>query len=105
MTNGCFGTIQGPFTANEEIFTKIQEQCLYQINYISKIGIVYTGDWNLEVIKDDFPKIIVIINDIQFQIGKTKMLELENTEITSIKFQEDTNEKIYIDYQYQKINE
>lgn len=100
MTNGCFGTIYGPFTANEEIFTKIQEQCLYQINYISKIGIIYTGDLNLEVTKDNFPKIIVIINDIQFQIGKTKMLELEDTQITSIKFKKNTNNKIYIDYQY-----
>lgn len=104
MTNGYFGMIQGPFAANEEIFTKIQEQCLYQIDYISKIGIIYTGDLNLNVNNIIFPKIIVIINDIQFQIGKTKILELEDTKINSIKFKENTDDKIYIHYQYQKIN-
>jgi len=38
-TNGFFGNIQGPFTANEELFTKIQADCKNPINYISKIGI------------------------------------------------------------------
>ena len=104
MTNGYFGVIQGPFIANEEILTKIQEQCLYQIDYISKIGIIYNGDLNLDVNNTVSPKIIVIINDIQFQIGKTKILELEDTEINSIKFKENTDDKIYIDYQYQKIS-
>lgn len=104
MTNGYFGMIQGPFVANEEIFTKIQEQCLYQIDYISKIGIIYNGNLNLDVNNTIFPKIIVIINDIQFQIGKTKILELEDTKINSIKFKENTDDKIYIDYQYQKIS-
>ena len=104
MTNGYFGMIQGPFIANEEILTKIQEQCLYQIDYISKIGIIYNGDLNLDVNNTIFPKIIVIINDIQFQIGKTKILELEDTKINSIKFKKNTDDKIYIDYQYQKIS-
>ena len=104
MTNGYFGVIQGPFIANEEILTKIQEQCLYQIDYISKIGIIYNGDLNLDVNNTVSPKIIVIINDIQFQIGKTKILELEDTEINLIKFKENTDDKIYIDYQYQKIS-
>ena len=104
MTNGFFGHISGPFAVDEQVITKIQEQCLYQIDYISKIGIIYNGDLNLDVNNTIFPKIIVIINDIQFQIGKTKILELEDTKINSIKFKENTNDKIYIDYQYQKIN-
>ena len=98
MTNGFFGMIEGPFTADEEIFTKIQEQCRYPIKYINKIGIVYTG--SIGSIK--FPQIFIILNNIQFQIGNAKKLELEDVEITSIKFREDINDKIYIDYQYIK---
>ena len=63
-TNGFFGMIQGPFAANQELFIKIQEQCLESIDYISKIGIVYTGDLNLDVNNNIFPKIVIIINNI-----------------------------------------
>ena len=98
MTNGFFGMIEGPFAANEEIFTKIQEQCKYPIKYINKIGIVYTG--SLGSIK--FPGISVILNNIQFQVGQTRILELEDVEITSIKFKDDIGDKAYIDYQYIK---
>lgn len=98
MTNGFFGNIQGPFLANEEIFIKIQEQCKYPIKYINKIGIIYTG--NSESI--EFSNIFIIINGIQFQIGKNKILELEDVKITSIKFKEDVSDKFYIDYQYIK---
>ena len=98
MNNGFFGMIEGPFAADEEIFTKIQEQCKYPIKYINKIGIVYTG--SLGSIK--FPGISVILNNIQFQIGQTRTLELEDVEITSIKFKDDIGDKAYIDYQYIK---
>lgn len=98
MNNGFFGMIEGPFAADEEIFTKIQEQCKYPIKYINKIGIVYTG--SLGSIK--FPGISVILNNIQFQVGQTRILELEDVEITSIKFKDDIGDKAYIDYQYIK---
>ena len=98
MINGFFGMIEGPFAADEEIFTKIQEQCKYPIKYINKIGIVYTG--SLGSIK--FPGISVILNNIQFQVGQTRTLELEDVEITSIKFKDDIGDKAYIDYQYIK---
>ena len=98
MINGFFGMIEGPFAADEEIFTKIQEQCKYPIKYINKIGIVYTG--SLGSIK--FPGISVIINNIQFQVGQTRILELQDVEITSIKFKDDIGDKAYIDYQYVK---
>lgn len=98
MTNGFFGMIEGPFAANEEVFTKIQEQCRYPIKYINKIGIIYTG--SLGSIK--FPGISVILNNIQFQVGQTRTLELEDVEITSIKFKDDIGDKAYIDYQYIK---
>ena len=97
QTNGFFGTIQGPFTANEEIITKIQEQCLYQIAYLSKIGIIYTGN----LISEKNKKTIVI-NNIDFQIGKTKILELEDVQINTLHFKENVNDNFYIDYQYVK---
>ena len=107
--NGFFGNLQGPFQANQEIFTQIPQHDY--IKYISKLGIVYTGDINLEVNRDNFPKIIAVINNIQFRIGKTKMLELEDVRITSIKLKaegleenginfQDISQYIYIDYQY-----
>ena len=98
MINGFFGQISGPFSANEQVITKIQEQCLYPIKYISKIGITYTGNSSFL----ESSNFSIIINNIQFQLGKTKMLELEDVQITSIKFKEDINDKIYIDYQYIK---
>jgi hypothetical protein len=48
-TNGFFGQIQGPFTKNEEVFTKIQSECLNPINYISKIGIHFVGNSDLDL--------------------------------------------------------
>lgn len=47
--NGFFGNIQGPFAANEELFTKIQSECKDPIEYISKIGITYVGNFDLDL--------------------------------------------------------
>ena len=48
-TNGFFGNIQGPFAADEELFTKIQSECKDTIEYISKLGIHYTGGSDLDI--------------------------------------------------------
>lgn len=105
-TNGFFGMIQGPFSADEELFTKIQSECKDQIDYLSKLGIHYTGDYNLDLLGEKQGKRYFIrINGIEFQIGKTRMLEFEDCQITSIQFVEDTDDLVYIDYQYQKISE
>lgn len=48
-TNGFFGSLQGPFLANEELLTKIQADCKYPIDYLSKIGIHYVGDSDLDI--------------------------------------------------------
>ena len=102
-TNGFFGNIQGPFAADEELFTKIQSECKDTIEYISKLGIHYVGNFDLDLSGTRQKQIFVRINGIEFQIGSTRMLELEDVAITSIQFVEDTNELVYIDYQY-KIN-
>ena len=48
-TNGFFGNIQGPFAADEELFTKIQSECKDTIKYISKLGIHYVGNFDLDL--------------------------------------------------------
>lgn len=111
-TNGFFGTIEGPFNAEEEILIKIQNQCNKTVNYLSKLGIHYVGDYDLDL-KGQLVEVKIIdeipgdndneqstIMETIFQIGKTRMLEFEDVHITSIKFIKDTNNKIYLDYQY-----
>ena len=103
-TNGFFGNIQGPFAAGEELFTKIQADCRDSIEYISKLGIHYAGNFDLDLSGEKWKQIFVRINGIEFQIGITRMLELEDIKVTSIQFIEDTDEPIYIDYQYHKLD-
>lgn len=115
-TNGFFGAIQGPFNAEQEILTKIQEQCNNVVHYISKLGIHYIGNYNLDLEGQlEGRQIFVTITDqipgaddgeqsqfitTDFQIGKTRMLELEDVRITSIKFNQAMDDSVYLDYQY-----
>jgi len=75
-TNEFFGNIQGPFTADEELFTKIQSECKDTIKYISKLGITYVGNFDLDLSGARWKQMFVRINGIEFQIGITRMLEL-----------------------------
>lgn len=104
-TNGFFGNIQGPFAADEELFTKIQSECKDTIEYISKLGVHYVGNFDLDLSGEKWKQTFVRINGIEFQIGITRMLELQDVKITSIQFVEDTDDLIYIDYQYHKFDE
>lgn len=104
-TNGFFGTLQGPFAANEELLILIQADCKDTIDYISKLGIHYTGNYNLDLNGIYENQLLVRINNIEFQIGKTRMLQLEDVQITSIQFVNNTDDCIYIDYQYYKLDE
>lgn len=108
-TNGFFGQIQGPFQAGANIFEAIQAQCNNPINYITKIGIHYPGNFNFDLNRKFWPPSTeenretyaqILINNIDFQIGKTRMLELEDVQITSIIFRNTTDSNVYIDYQY-----
>ena len=103
--NGFFGMIQGPFLAETNIYEKIQQQCKESINYISKIGFSYPENFDLNLEQSDLIIKIQEIgssNEIDFQLGKTRMLQLENVKIKSIKFNQNVNEKMFIDYQYKK---
>ena len=104
--NGYFGNISGPFAADEEIITKIQRECNKQIQYLSKIGIHCVGDFDFDISNSENPyqrPIYVIFNqnqeDLKFQIGKTRMLELQDVKITSIKFSQNVDDRFFIDYQ------
>ena len=107
-TNGFFGHIQGPFNANENIVDLMQNNCNKTINYISKLGICYNQNYLLAVNvanKEWTDPIMVSITDDKttsiFQIGKTGILELEDTKITSISFLTTMPSNVFIEYQYE----
>lgn len=107
-TNGFFGHIQGPFDANVNIVDLMQNNCNKTINYISKLGICYNQNYFLAVNvanKDWTDPVVVSITDDKttsiFQIGKTGILELEDTKITSISFLTSMPSNVFIEYQYE----
>lgn len=95
-----FGHISGPFKANENILLKIQQQEETEITSLCKIGIQYAGDFDLDIYGKYISEQYILINNINFQIGKTRMLELEDCQITSIIFGNDTDDRWFIDYEY-----
>lgn len=124
--NGFFGSLQGPFKGYkyekneqtgeetvvqqaEQLIDKIRQQCLDDsFHYISKLGIYSVRNFDLDITGTYYPQTIVIIKEstnpnknIEFILGKTGMLQLEDCKIVSIKFKEDTDDKVYIDYQYE----
>ena len=101
-TNGFFGSLQGPFLKNTQLINIIQNDCKNTINYISKLGIHCVKNFDLDLKGIYETPIFVRINNIEFQISRTGILELEDVEITYIQFVEDTDDTVYIDYQYQK---
>ncbi len=101
-TNGFFGNLQGPFAKDQELFSKIQSDCKDTVDYVSKIGIHCHDNFDFDLSQGSTKVVLVRINGIDFQIGKTRMLELENVRITSIQFLSNMDDATYIDYQYQK---
>lgn len=97
-SNGFFGSLQGPFAANQELFLKIQQSCSKPLNYINKIGICYSNNYDLDI---EHNQIYVFINNQKFQLGKTGILEYDDVKITSIYFEQDMQENIFINYCYQ----
>ena len=86
--NGYMGQLQGPFQANEELYTRIKESCIEKMDSIRHLGIqTITGD-----------KVVIKINNKEIEIGKTGMYEVRDTEITSIKFKMDVDANTILDY-------
>lgn len=89
-TNGGQGQLIGPFVANTEILYLVKADAkVSAINYLTKVGICCE--------RGHFVK----INGVDFEIGKTGILEFEDVEITSLKFSQDEEEKAVIDYYYE----
>lgn len=80
------GQLRGPFTAEQELFTLIKEAAAIPFTYITHIG-VQTDIRN-----------IIIVNGKEYEIGKTGIYEIGNTEITSLKFKEDVDINTIVDY-------
>ena len=86
--NGYIGQLKGPFQADEELFTKIQNTSSEKIAAVQHLGIqTVTGDL-----------VMIEINGKEIEIGKTGMYEVRNTEITSIKFKTNVDENTLVDY-------
>ena len=102
-TNGFFGMIQGPFSAQQQVINKIQEDCAKDIDYINKIGICFSGNLinNYQSNSTLTAPFSIYLNGIQFIIGRARQIELQDVRITSIKFSHNVKEDVIIDYQYQ----
>ena len=90
--NRYTGQLIGPFTANEELYDKIVAAAAYPIDYVSHIGI-----------QTDV-KNYIYINGKEYEIGKTGIYEIGNTEITSLKFKEDVDINTIVDYTIEEDN-
>lgn len=84
--NLYMGQLKGPFKANQELFELIKADAAIDIQYVKHLGI-----------QTDVSA-IVIINNKEYEIGKTGIYEIGNTDITSIMFKADTDDNTLIDY-------
>ena len=75
------------FLANQELIELIRNNSKWDNPKIIKIGITTNNPFDM-----------VILNNIPFQIGFSYQLELDNVDITSIYFANDTSSKVIIDY-------
>ena len=86
--NGYMGQLKGPFQADEELFTRIQNASSEKIAAVQHLGI--------QTVTEDL--VMIEINGKEIEIGKTGMYEVRNTEITSIKFKTNVDENTLVDY-------
>lgn len=82
----------GYFAANQEILNLIQELTYPNIDYLERIGIEAPQKTRLR------------INNQLIEIGKTGLYEVDNAEITSIRFIENSSRDVIIDFIISKTN-
>lgn len=76
------------FAANVNLVPLMEQNSKYENPKITKVGITSDNSYD-----------IVMINGQSFQIGyKTNVLQLDNVDITSMYFVQDTSSKVTIDY-------
>lgn len=82
----CAGQIKGPFHAGEELVTKIRDNEKAPLQRIFKIGIsCSTRD-------------ILLINNNEFEIGKTAIFELDDIELSTLSFQNEKDGATFVTY-------
>lgn len=84
MINDKFVQVSGPFIENEDIVNKIKKN-YPDFNYIKRLGVQ--------------SKIthLCVIDGIEFEIGKTEILEFEDVQITSLFFKQSEPSSTIID--------
>lgn len=83
--NDKFIQIRGPFSAGQDLISYIKTEYKTNFNYIKKIGI------------QTKVKNKITINNEDFEIGKTGILEFDNVQITSLSFKQDELSSTLID--------
>lgn len=83
--NDKFIQIRGPFSAGQDLISYIKTEYKTNFNYIKKIGIQTK-------VKNE-----ITINNEDFEIGKTGILEFDNVQITSLSFKQDELSSTLID--------
>ena len=84
--NGHMGQLVGPFKARQELYHLIEEDAYVNIMYVEQIGIqTRVGT-------------LIYVNHEPVEIGKTGIYEIGNTEITSLYFDQDTDNHTIVDY-------
>lgn len=83
--NDKFIQIRGPFSAGQDLISYIKTEYKTNFNYIKRIGIQTK-------VKNE-----ITINNKDFEIGKTGILEFDNVQITSLSFKQDELSSTLID--------
>jgi hypothetical protein len=84
MVNNKFVQLHGPFAKDEDLVLLLKSNCP-EFQYIESIGIQST------------PTHILTIGEYDFEIGKTKILEFDDVQITSIYFKQNEPKSTLVD--------
>ena len=117
MNDYLFGTLQGPFQNGIDLINQIKEQHnLQSVNCsIIKLGVCIYRKFDLQLRKEPYEEnydssydidnmklmqttYFMIIDNKNYQIGKTGILEFEDVNITSAAFSQDMDDSVYVNY-------
>lgn len=114
MNDYLFGTLQGPFKNGVDLINQIKEQHNLSDCSIIKLGVCVYRKFDLQLRKEpyenynnsyDIDKMklmqttyFMIIDNKNYQIGKTGILEFEDVNITSAAFSQDMDDSVYVNY-------
>lgn len=88
--NHAYVQVRGPMLKDEELLDKIKVEILLTIEQLNSLYIEHIG---IQTSHGHFCE----INGEQFEIGKTGILEIRDTNITSFKFSQNEDEGTIVD--------